>query len=470
MKVQFLVFFLFCVAPVFLYPTADLEEVDHNVAVNGDVSVTDKDVAQQAATAASPESSTKPKKAHAKRRPANKKKGIKKNQPTPITYVERSSFTDQLNQVMDETFLIYSKSLVNKTFNLKVRNVRPNLKTKPWAYLTKSSAAESTSDKETEFQGQEFEKLIDEDDADDEEEVVEELIEEEEDSDKEEVVEEMMEEVTEEHTEEDTEEDTEEEAEPTENTDQDQDQGETDEDEEDEEDDAEMLAFNQQFSAKVPASQSSTAGNRSFSLTPQPVSTASDKVKYRFKLLSKADMAKNVASVEVNNATGDEIKSNKVMYQQNPKKPNAKLFGLNRIKRVGDVQIGKRNQTVRVFDVPVQMGPLKFVMNKSAAMILKNSRVKSPLLTARLRITERDGEIVAVRIKPTKISQRKPVVSTVVAKEKEAPAKRKTARVVTHLSQEMARIWNSASFLGSTERRFKRLITARRQDFSESQL
>merc|ERR1712071_510445 len=55
----------------------------------------------------------------------------------------RSEITDQLNQVMDDTFAIYSQQLTYKTFNLKVRNMAPNLKIQPWAYLTKQSPEES---------------------------------------------------------------------------------------------------------------------------------------------------------------------------------------------------------------------------------------------------------------------------------------------------------------------------------------
>lgn len=58
-----------------------------------------------------------------KRRPANSKKGLKKVKvaPLPIEYVARSSMTDQLNQVMDDTLLAYSQSVANKTFRLKVQ-------------------------------------------------------------------------------------------------------------------------------------------------------------------------------------------------------------------------------------------------------------------------------------------------------------------------------------------------------------
>lgn len=74
-------------------------------------------------------------------------------------------------------------------------------------------------------------------------------------------------------------------------------------------------------------------------------------------------------------------------FQRTPKRPNAIVEGLEKIKRVGDVQVGTRNGTMRVFDVPIQMGPIRFVMKKSADPQLRNSYVTSPVLTARLRLT-----------------------------------------------------------------------------------
>ena len=74
-------------------------------------------------------------------------------------------------------------------------------------------------------------------------------------------------------------------------------------------------------------------------------------------------------------------------FQRTPKRPNAIVEGLDVIKRVGDVQVGVKNGTMRVFDVPIQMGPIRIDMKNSQDPQLKNSYVTSPLLTATLRIT-----------------------------------------------------------------------------------
>merc|ERR1712071_341162 len=82
------------------------------------------------------------------------KKGTKKTKVTPssepaIEYAERSSMTDQLNQIMDDTIVVYAQSVANKTFNLKIQNMALSLKIKPWAYLSHQSANKSLSKRET---------------------------------------------------------------------------------------------------------------------------------------------------------------------------------------------------------------------------------------------------------------------------------------------------------------------------------
>ena len=71
---------------------------------------------------------------------------------------------------------------------------------------------------------------------------------------------------------------------------------------------------------------------------------------------------------------------------------------------------------------------------------------------------EKNGQIVMARIRPTKIHRSRSVVTAVLPSRSGAPSKRQSARLVTHLSKEMARIWNTGYLLRRTGRRFKQLI------------
>lgn len=61
--------------------------------------------------------------------------------------------------------------------------------------------------------------------------------------------------------------------------------------------------------------------------------------------------------------------------------------GLESIERDGDVMIGsKANSSVRIFDVRIRVGPIKFVLKESTDVPISKSNVTSPTLFARLRL------------------------------------------------------------------------------------
>lgn len=63
------------------------------------------------------------------------------------------------------------------------------------------------------------------------------------------------------------------------------------------------------------------------------------------------------------------------------------MEGLEAIQRSGDVLVGtKQNTSVRVFDVQVQVGPIKIVVKESADVPVSKPNVTSPVLYARLRL------------------------------------------------------------------------------------
>ncbi len=70
------------------------------------------------------------------------------------------------------------------------------------------------------------------------------------------------------------------------------------------------------------------------------------------------------------------------------RRPYAQMEGIGLIRRSGDVMIGKQgNSTTHLIDTELQIGPLQFIMDKRAGFPLQLSRVSSPPLIARLRLT-----------------------------------------------------------------------------------
>lgn len=70
---------------------------------------------------------------------------------------------------------------------------------------------------------------------------------------------------------------------------------------------------------------------------------------------------------------------------------------------------------------------------------------------------ERDGKLMSVRTKPLKMRPNNVVVS-VKAAEEQPTFDDETARSITHLSQEVARAWNSGYLLRHVKRNLKKLL------------
>jgi len=456
MKFQLMLFMLLCVTPVFLYPSTD-KDTEVQVAANGDVNGGEEVILHQRSETASsipsknqgrtkkrPDKQVnlrrnqlggakkRPQANGGKRRTANSKKGAKKAKPSPITFLPRSEITDKVNQVIDDMFALYSQESTHKTFNLKVRNMAPNLKIQPWAYLTKQSPEDSERRIKREHtvatdEDEEVETIdLEEDDEEDDDETDEE--------DDEQAAQEQEAETEDQQIE-----------------DQDEDQDENQDEDDDNESEEEMVTF-------TTGNDTSLSGF-AFSQTPQPLAIDDETVEYYYKLLSESDLD---TVQDVGNGSDSEDasarsgrKSQQGKFQRTPERPNAVVEGLEKIQRMGDVMVGIKNATIRIFDVPIQVGPIRFVMKDSAQLELKNSRVESPVLSARLRLKEKNGKIVMARIRPTKINRSRSVVTAVLPSRSGAPSKRQSARLVTHLSKEMARIWNTGYLMRRTALRFK---------------
>ena len=66
--------------------------------------------------------------------------------------------------------------------------------------------------------------------------------------------------------------------------------------------------------------------------------------------------------------------------------------------------------------------------------------------------------MVSVQLKPTKMQPNDAVVTIQLRSDQSVPTKLQSARLVSHLSQEMSRVWNSGYLLHRIGRRFKQLI------------
>lgn len=71
---------------------------------------------------------------------------------------------------------------------------------------------------------------------------------------------------------------------------------------------------------------------------------------------------------------------------------------------------------------------------------------------------EVDGKLVAVRFKPTKIRPNEALVTLRLSENGKVPSHLETARLVSYLSREMTRVWNSGYLLRRVKRQFKQLF------------
>lgn len=74
---------------------------------------------------------------------------------------------------------------------------------------------------------------------------------------------------------------------------------------------------------------------------------------------------------------------------------------------------------------------------------------------------ESDGELVSARFKQTKIRPNDSVVTLRLPKDQNLPTDSQLGVLVTHLSNEMARSWNSGYLLRRVRRQFKTLYVSR---------
>ena len=105
-----------------------------------------------------------------------------------------------------------------------------------------------------------------------------------------------------------------------------------------------------------------------------------------FLILSSLQMSSADSRITTERPRENKWHQRKGMFQQRSKRPNAKVKGFQKIRRIGDIKVSENVDNVKVFDVPIQVGPIRLIMKKSADYELRNSSVTSPILTARLRL------------------------------------------------------------------------------------
>lgn len=75
-------------------------------------------------------------------------------------------------------------------------------------------------------------------------------------------------------------------------------------------------------------------------------------------------------------------------HRRNSRRPVVQVEGLENIQRNGDALIGSRdNSSAHIIDVQLEIGPIHFIMDQRANFLFQQSRVSSPTLAARLRLT-----------------------------------------------------------------------------------
>lgn len=71
---------------------------------------------------------------------------------------------------------------------------------------------------------------------------------------------------------------------------------------------------------------------------------------------------------------------------------------------------------------------------------------------------EVDGKLVEVRLRPIKIRPNEALVTLRLSENGDVPSYLETARLVSYLSREMTRVWNSGYILRRIKRQFKQLF------------
>ena len=136
--------------------------------------------------------------------------------------------------------------------------------------------------------------------------------------------------------------------------------------------------------------------------------------------------------------------------------------------------IGDKDNTTTVIDAIIEMGPVEITMKGSAEPNLRKAKATTPPLQAKLRLAvsywlnttllatnddfflqQRNGKLVSVLLKPIRMRPNAALVTVRRRNGQDMPLKQQSARVVTHLSQEMSRLWNSGYLLRRMGRRLK---------------
>lgn len=369
-----------------------------------------------------------------RRRPVNEKKGGRKTKnKSAIEYEPRSSQTDKLNTAIDDMLLHFSQTLknANSTFIWRLGRIPSKLKIKPWGYVVVTET-KSPSKIDTKLR---FERDVVNDDG----------LNSEEDEEENQNTTEMAIEATTSFT----------------SSDQDT-KMEDDDDEDDDENDDE------------PEARTDIKETR-FSLKPWPVTLPDGTVEYNFQLLGENDL-----KLEDNNSTDvDESRSTKKSKNRDsrrrgysprryPRRILARTEGIENIARSEDTLIGYRgNSTTRYIDTKVKIGPIKFILIDSAYP-LNNTRVTSPLVTARFRLIEKDGKLITAKLKREKIRPSDVIVTLLAENTEEKNLPADADRLVNYFSNEMSKMWNSGGLLNRIKRQFKQQYVCTNEKYSKN--
>ncbi|EFX86091.1 hypothetical protein DAPPUDRAFT_222068 [Daphnia pulex] len=387
-----------------------------------------------------------------KRRPQNDKKGYGKNKRPifkPIQYLARSSSTDQLNKALDEMLESLSLNLANEnssTFSLKLNNFREDMKISPWAFLAINETETTEVERKirTERAAGSGTEAVESDATENDEDV---------DDDETNVEGEAAIEIaTESIAEESSTVSEEKEVIATE--------------EENDDDDDYETATEISLNFKQPQKTNATQFYRT--QKPSPVVLDDGTIEYNLQLLNENDIKErklgfneDMSSEKFQDDTGRPVKKlegKRGSSRRNSRRPSATVEGIDQIKRKGDVLIGVReNSTTHNVDATLIIGPLHFFMDAKPGFP-PQSRVSLPPLSARLRMAEVGGKLVGVRFKPTKIRPDEALLTFKLCQDGKIPTNLETARIVTYLSQEMTKVWNSGNLLRRLKRQFKQLF------------
>lgn len=402
-----------------------------------------------------------------KRRPSNSKKGISKTKSKAITEIIPYKLdTQKVNQNVDELLVLVSQYLrEGSASNLKLATPPTNIKAKPWGYVVLETNRKTNDSQSIEKIRSKRESDDNENDEEDSELETDDDGELDEDSndEKEESIPTPVPEDSKSASDFDLE------GEQTASNKEEADLT-ADEDEEDEDDDLFTKDATSLINSTTQDQSAAQYETPVLSRIPQAIKQSDGSQVYHLQLLDDVEASgsekeanepnsfKSRALDDVRSARKQGDKFVRSRNQRRFKRPKALVNGLDAIKRSEDVTAGTRNGTdERVYEIPLDVGPVYLTFNESAVFSMPVSRVSTSVLKARLRLKERGGKLMSVKVKAVKMKPNNAVISLKVADE-QPMFDDQTARLVTHLSQEMARAWNSGSLLRPVKRSLKHLV------------